>query len=146
MFQLPGATFIQGGMSIPDSRVTFEIRVFQQKKDEVCHSFLVDNFTKSLFTHEVMVSLSYLLINAFFTEFILNSKNETTEHIIWLPSLHVIRIRASKGRDVPGQSGTGRPVVPLSGNKNISLSHRPSVPGQGQEQKSRDKLLCTGTK
>jgi hypothetical protein len=92
-----------------------------------------------------MVSLSYLLINAFFTEFILNSKNETTEHIIWLPSLHVIRIRASKGRDVPGQSGTGRPVVPLSGNKNISLSHRPSVPGQGQEQKSRDKLLCTGT-
>ena len=58
MFQLPGATFIQGGMSIPDSRVTFEIRVFQQKKDEVCHSFLVNIFTKSLLTVGVMTACS----------------------------------------------------------------------------------------
>ena len=37
-----------------------------------------------------------------------------------------------------GQSRTGQPVVPLSQDKNISLSHCPFVPGQGQEQKSRD--------
>ena len=47
-------------------------------------------------------------------------------------------------RDVPGQSGTGRPVVPLSQDKKISLSHCPFVPGQGQEQKSWEKLLCPG--
>ena len=39
----------------------------------------------------------------------------------------------------------GRPIVPLSRDKNISLSRCPFVPGQGQEQKSRDKLLCPGT-
>ena len=41
------------------------------------------------------------------------------------------------GRDVPGQNGTRRPVVPLS--------RCPFVPGQGQEQMSRDKFLCPGT-
>ena len=55
----------------------------------------------------------------------------------------------SKGRDVPrdvpGQTGTGRSVVPLSQDKNISLSRCPFVPGQGQEQMSRDKLLCPGS-
>ena len=50
----------------------------------------------------------------------------------------------SKGRDVPGQTGTGRPVVPLSWDKNFFLSRCPVVPGQGQEQMSRDKLLCPG--
>ena len=39
--------------------------------------------------------------------------------------------RVSKGRDVPrdvpGQSGTGRPVVPLSRDKKVSLSRRPFV-------------------
>ena len=35
--------------------------------------------------------------------------------------------------------------VPLSRDKNISLSRCPFVPGQEQEQKSRDKLLCPGT-
>ena len=34
------------------------------------------------------------------------------------------------GRDVPGQTGTGRPVVPLSRDKKVSLSRRPFVPGQ----------------
>ena len=48
----------------------------------------------------------------------------------------------SKGRDVPGQTGTGRPVVPLSRDKKKFLSRCPFVPGQGQEQMSRDKLLC----
>jgi hypothetical protein len=41
------------------------------------------------------------------------------------------------------QDGTSRcPIVPLSWDKNISLSHCLFVSGQGQEQKSRDKLLC----
>ena len=48
-------------------------------------------------------------------------------------------------RDVPGQTGTGRPVVPLSRDKEIFLSRCPFVPGQGQEQMSRDKPLCPGT-
>ena len=60
----------------------------------------------------------------------------------------LIYISVSTGRDiprdVPGQTGTGRTVVPLSRDKNISLSRCPFVPGQGQEQKSRDKLLCPG--
>jgi hypothetical protein len=38
--------------------------------------------------------------------------------------------RVSKGRDVPGQSGTGRPVVPLSRDKKVSFSCCPFVPGQ----------------
>ena len=33
-------------------------------------------------------------------------------------------------RDVPGQTGTGRPVVPLSRDKKVSLSRRPFIPGQ----------------
>ena len=56
-----------------------------------------------------------------------------------------IEASVSKGRDVPGQTGTGRPVVPLSrvpGQKKKFLSWCPVVPGQGQEQMSRDKLLC----
>ena len=55
----------------------------------------------------------------------------------------------SKGRDVPrdvpGQTGTGRPVVPLSWDKKKFLSRCPGVPGQGQEQMSRDKPLCHRT-
>ena len=50
--------------------------------------------------------------------------------------------RVSKGRDVPrdvpGQTGTGRPFVPLSRDKKKFLSRCPFVPGQGQEQMSRD--------
>ena len=38
--------------------------------------------------------------------------------------------RVSTGRDVPGQTGTGRPVVPLSRDKKVSLSRCPFVPGQ----------------
>ena len=45
-----------------------------------------------------------------------------------------VSTRVSKGRDVPrdipGQTGTGRPVVPLSRDKKVSLSRRPFVPGQ----------------
>ena len=58
---------------------------------------------------------------------------------------HAVGTSVSMGRDVPGQTGTGRPVVPLSWDKNISLSRCPFVPGQGQEQKSRNKLPCPGT-
>ena len=50
----------------------------------------------------------------------------------------------SKERDVPGQTGTGRSFVPLSRDKKKLLSQCPIVPGQGQEQMSRDKLLCPG--
>ena len=57
---------------------------------------------------------------------------------------HFITTSVSKGRDVPGQTGTGRPVVPLSRDKKKFLSRCPIVPGQGQEQMSRDKLLCPG--
>ena len=38
--------------------------------------------------------------------------------------------RVSTGRDIPGQTGTGRPVVPLSWDKKNSLSRCPFVPGQ----------------
>merc|ERR1712051_203432 len=38
----------------------------------------------------------------------------------------------------------GRPVVPLSRDKKNFLSRCPVVPGQGQEQMSRDKFLCPG--
>ena len=38
----------------------------------------------------------------------------------------------------------GRPIVPLSRKKTKSLSPYPFVLGQGQEQKSQDKLLCLG--
>ena len=41
-------------------------------------------------------------------------------------------------RDIPGQSETGHPVVPLSWDKSISLSFCPFVPEQGQEQTSQD--------
>ena len=54
-------------------------------------------------------------------------------------------ISVSKGRGARGQTGTGRPVVPLSRDKKKFLSQCPVVPGQGQEQLSRDKLLCPGT-
>jgi hypothetical protein len=56
-----------------------------------------------------------------------------------------VETRVSKGRDVPGQSGTGRPVVSLSRDKKDSLSRCPFVPGQEQQQKSRDKILCPGS-
>ena len=36
-------------------------------------------------------------------------------------------------------------VVPLSRGKSFFLSWCPFVPGQGQEQMSRDKTLCPGT-
>ena len=59
-----------------------------------------------------------------------------------------VHISVSKGRDVPrdvpGQTGTGRPIVPLSRDKNSFLSRCPVVPGQGQERMSWDKLLCPG--
>ena len=48
----------------------------------------------------------------------------------------LIRVHSSvsKGRDVPrdvpGQTGTGRPIVPLSRDKKNSLSRCPFVPGQ----------------
>ena len=48
-------------------------------------------------------------------------------------------------RDVSGQTGTGRPVVPLSRDKKKFLSRCPFVPGQGQKQMCRDKLFCPGT-
>jgi hypothetical protein len=41
-----------------------------------------------------------------------------------------VGFRVSKGRDVPGQTGAGRPVVPLSRDKKVSLSRCPFVPGQ----------------
>ena len=41
-------------------------------------------------------------------------------------------------------TGTGRPVVPGQGIFLVPVSLCP-VEGQGQEQKSRDKLLCPGT-
>ena len=53
--------------------------------------------------------------------------------------------RDGTSRDKPGQTGKGRPVVPLSRDKQIFLSRCPFVPGQGQEQMSRDKHLCPGT-
>ena len=57
---------------------------------------------------------------------------------------YIVQTRVSKGRDVPrdvqGQTGTGRPVVPLSRDKKIFLSRCPFVPGQGQEQMSQDVL------
>ena len=53
---------------------------------------------------------------------------------IYIYSGYIVHIRVSKGRDVPrdvpGQSGTGRPVVPLSRDKKNSLSRCPFVPGQ----------------
>ena len=65
----------------------------------------------------------------------------------------VIWSRVSKGRDVPGQTGTGRPVVPLSRDKKVSLSRCPFVPGQEHfpcpvVPLSRDKgrSKCPGTK
>ena len=66
-----------------------------------------------------------------------------------LPQLSIVCTSVSKGRDVPrdvpGQTGTGCPVVPLSRDKKNFLSRCPFVPGQGQEQMSRDKTLCPGT-
>ena len=45
--------------------------------------------------------------------------------------LHLLfETRVSKWRDVPGQTGMGRPVVPLSWDKKVSLSRCPFVPGQ----------------
>ena len=43
----------------------------------------------------------------------------------WIRRLH---IRVSKGRDVPGQTRTVRPVVPLSRDKKIFLSQCPFCP------------------
>ena len=39
-----------------------------------------------------------------------------------------------------GQTRMGRPIVPLSRNKEMFLSRCPFVLGQGQEEKSRDKI------
>ena len=41
-----------------------------------------------------------------------------------------VGFRVSKGQDVPGQTGAGGPVVPLSRDKKVSLSRCPFVPGQ----------------
>ena len=62
-----------------------------------------------------------------------------------LSHIDSLSIRVSKGRDVLGQTGTGRPVVPLSRDKKKFLSRCPVVPGQGQEQMSRDKFFCPGS-
>ena len=51
-----------------------------------------------------------------------------------------LKTSVSKTRDVPGQTGTGHPVVPLSRDKKKFLSRCPFAPGQGQEQMSRDKI------
>ena len=71
------------------------------------------------------------------------------DEIIAATSTYELQTGVSKGqdvpRDVPGQTGTGRPVVPLSRDKKKFLSRCPFVPGQGQEQMSRDKLFCPGT-
>ena len=69
----------------------------------------------------------------------------------------MVDTRVSKGRDVPrdvpGQTGTGHPVVPLSRDKKNSLSRCPFVPGQKSfacpaVPLSRDKgrSKCPGTK
>ena len=50
----------------------------------------------------------------------------------------------SKERDVPGQTGTGRPVIPLSRDKKKLLSQCPIVLGQGQEQMSRTNSSVPG--
>ena len=73
-----------------------------------------------------------------------NSKLKPWENMLCTETVSDIQNSVSKGRDVPGQTGTGCPVVPLSRDKKIFLSRCPVVPGQGQEQMSRDKLLCPG--
>ena len=55
-----------------------------------------------------------------------------------------MKSRVSKERDVPGQTGTVRPVVPLSRDKKIFVPVS-LCPGQGQEQMSQDKHLCPRT-
>ena len=42
-----------------------------------------------------------------------------------------------------GQTGPGRPIVPLPWDKEIFLSRCPFVPGQGQKQKSWDSCFRT---
>jgi hypothetical protein len=37
---------------------------------------------------------------------------------------YTVRTRVSTGRDVPGQTGTGRPVVPLSRDKEINSKNK----------------------
>ena len=49
----------------------------------------------------------------------------------------IVYISVSTGQDVPGHTGMGRPIVPLSQDKQIFLSRCPFAPGQGQEQKFR---------
>ena len=65
---------------------------------------------------------------------------------LWKWKLCIVEIRVSKGRDisqdVPWQFGMGRPIVFLSRDKTVSLSHCPFVTGQEQQKKSRDELLC----
>ena len=51
-------------------------------------------------------------------------------HLSDIDEMNDIDIRVSKRRDVPGQSRKGRPVVPLSWDKKVSLSRCPFVPGQ----------------
>ena len=48
----------------------------------------------------------------------------------------------SKERDVPGQKNF---LVPVSLCPGVPLSQCPFVPGQGQDQMSRDKTLCPVT-
>jgi hypothetical protein len=55
----------------------------------------------------------------------------------YLNSVTRLACSVSKGRDVP--------LSLCPGTKTFPLSRCPSVPGQGQEQMSRDKLLCPGT-
>ena len=43
---------------------------------------------------------------------------------------HSVRFRVSKGREVPGQSEMGHPIVTLFQDKTVFLSRCPIVPGQ----------------
>ena len=59
----------------------------------------------------------------------------THQHFVYPPTNHRTQ-------------GQKRFLVPLSlfpGTKKVSLSRCPFVPGQEQQQKSRDKILCPGT-
>ena len=109
------------------------------------------SFSVGPFKHYVKGSPNYLR-----TTFLENIKlffkvSKRTDKIIRSACCSIC-IRVSKGRDVPGQTGTGRPVVPLSrdkkvlpvplslcpGTKNISC---PGVPLSWDKGRSK----CTGT-
>ena len=57
-------------------------------------------------------------------------KSVYLSHLFRFTKFLLVHTRVSKGRDVQGQTGTGRPVVPLSRDKKVPLSRHPFVPGQ----------------